>query len=272
MQIAAEETKCCEQTNGYLADAKKKPCKDPNAPKKRSSKDKSKKKKTSKSKSKSKGKSKSKSKKKKKKGGSKKKAANWTTAMQKWREVQENAEDSDIVINQKAIHAKKKKGEKKKKPCKKFPFDKCKKKDEKKKPKKDKCKKKKKPIVKGCLSKDNWETIAISENGGSFIENKNAMELAKCKKKDDCDKKDKQKKKCKKPKVQKKPKPKEEVKSDDPCDQRKPGSRKCPADLIESSKRRRKPDRNKNKKRTSARVTAYIPAKSRRRLQETTAT
>lgn len=270
MQIAAEETKCSkETTSGYLADAKKKPCKDPNAPKKPSSKDKSKKKKTSKSKSKSKSKSTSKNKKKKKKKGGKKTAANWTTAMRKWKEVQETEEESDIVINQKAIHAKKKKDGKKKKPCKKFPFDKCKKKDEKKKPKDDKCKKKKKPFVKGCLS--DWETVEISENGGTFIKNKNAMELAKCKKKDDCDKKGKKKEKCKKPKVQKKKKPKEKTESDDPCDQRKPGSRKCPADLIESTKRRRKPDRNK-KKRTSARITAYIPAKSRRRLQETTAT
>lgn len=247
----------------YQADARKKPCKDPNAKKP----DKKKKKKKKKPKSKNDEKQCS-------------KKMNWTTAVKQLNKAQES-EDPDIVINQKAIEAKskkkkKKKGGKKKRPCKKFPFDKCKKRRGKKhkKAKDDKCKKKKKPIIKGCLSDGDWETVAIAENDGPFVETnkRDALQLAKCTKEDECDKSKKKKKKM--PKVGKKPKGKkkqEKRETDDPCDNRKPGSRKCPADLIESTKRRRKPDRNKKKRTSGRKPVAYIPSK-RRQLEETTAT
>lgn len=229
-----------EEDGGYLLDAKKKPCKSPTEMEKE--KKKKGKKKDKKSKKKKDKKSKSKKKKKDHKG---KKAASWTTAVRRYGETKEN-EETEIVINSKMIRAKGKKDKKKKRPCKKFPHDKCKKKKDKGKKtgSKDKCRKKKKPTVKGCLANESWETIETTTETGQPLE----LALAK---------RDKKKtKKHRKPKADKKKKRRQKTR--DECEKKKPSSRECPADVFDSVKGRRRRQKNKKKKWTSARAKPYM--------------
>lgn len=247
LQVAAKAQE--DAADGYLLDAKKKPCKNPSEKKKDTKKEKTDKKSKKKS---DKGKSKSK---KKKKGGSKgKKASNWTSAVRRYGEAKEENE-TEIVINSKMILAKKgkKKDKKKKRPCNKFPFDKCKKKKDKGKGKKsgskDKCKKKKKPFIKGCLNNDesSWQTIEITSQTGQPLQ----VALAKH-----------GKKKTKKPKKSDK---KRKPKTRDECEKKTPTSRECPADLIDGPKRiRRKKKKSNKKKWTSARVKPYMAKRKRK--------
>lgn len=229
------QKKLSREDNGYSLDADKKSYDNPSEKTKSKTK-KNRSGKVKKNQASKKRKSKSKKKKRKKKIDKGKKAAHWTTTVRRYEETKE-IEEPELVINTKMIKTKgKKKEEKKKPPCKKFPYDKCKKKKEKKKSsKKDTCKKKKKPIVKGCLNNELWETIEFSEY--------NQLDLAKSNKK-------------------------KGSKTNDECEKKRP-TRDCPADLIESTFGRRKPKRNNKKKKTSARIKPYMAKRKNKAYRST---